>query len=120
MWRNYLLVGIRALLKNRVYAVINIAGLAIGLAACLLILTYVRYEFSYDNWLPNAENSYELATEYLPRDVIASAGVPGIADALRMVHRPSSIAEAMADLLSGALPLGEAVMRLMSRKLTVE
>ncbi len=66
MWRNYLTVGIRALLKNRVYAVINIAGLAIGLAACLLILTYVRYEFSYDSWLPNAENTYELATEYLP------------------------------------------------------
>jgi putative ABC transport system permease protein len=33
MWRNYLTVGIRALLKNRVYAVINIVGLAIGLAA---------------------------------------------------------------------------------------
>ena len=66
MWRNYLTVGIRALLKNRVYAVINIAGLAIGLAACLLILTYVRYEFSYDNWLPEADNTYELATEYLP------------------------------------------------------
>jgi putative ABC transport system permease protein len=66
MWRNYLTVGIRALLKSRVYAVINIVGLAIGLAACLLILTYVRYEFSYDNWLPEAENTYELATEYLP------------------------------------------------------
>jgi len=34
-------------------------------------------------------------TEYLPRDVLATAGVPGIADALRMVHRPTSIAEAM-------------------------
>ncbi|HEX7851803.1 MAG TPA: ABC transporter permease, partial [Sphingomonas sp.] len=66
MWRNYLTVGIRALLKNRVYAVINIVGLAIGLAACLLILTYVRYEFSYDNWLPEAQNTYEMATEYLP------------------------------------------------------
>jgi len=66
MWRNYLTVGVRALLKSRVYAVINIVGLAIGLAACLLILTYVRYEFSYDNWLPEAENTYELATEYLP------------------------------------------------------
>ena len=37
-----------------------------------------------------------LVTEYLPADVLATAGVPGIADALRMVHRPSSIAEAMA------------------------
>ena len=44
MWRNYLTVGIRALAKNRAYAAINIVGLAIGLAACVLILLYVRYE----------------------------------------------------------------------------
>jgi ATP-dependent DNA helicase RecG len=37
-----------------------------------------------------------LVTEYLPRDVLAISGTPGIRDALRMVHRPSSIAEAMA------------------------
>jgi ATP-dependent DNA helicase RecG len=37
-----------------------------------------------------------LVTEYLPSDVLGTAGVPGIADALRMVHRPTSIAEAMA------------------------
>jgi hypothetical protein len=38
--------------KNRVYAAINIGGLALGLAGCLLILGYVRYERSYDSWLP--------------------------------------------------------------------
>ena len=37
-----------------------------------------------------------LVTEYLPRDVIAAAGVPGIGDALRMVHRPATLAEAFA------------------------
>lgn len=37
-----------------------------------------------------------LVAEYLPRDVLATSGTPGIRDALRMVHRPSSIAEAMA------------------------
>ncbi|MEP6493069.1 MAG: ATP-dependent DNA helicase RecG [bacterium] len=36
-----------------------------------------------------------LVNEYLPSDVLAAAGVPGVRDALRMVHRPSSIAEAM-------------------------
>jgi putative ABC transport system permease protein len=64
MWRNYLTVGIRALTKNRTYAFINIAGLAIGLAACLMLLLYVRYETDYDNWLPNAENTYQLQTYY--------------------------------------------------------
>lgn len=64
MWRNYLTVGIRALTKNKTYAFINIVGLAIGLAACLLLLVYVRYETSYDRSLPNAENTYQLQTLY--------------------------------------------------------
>jgi putative ABC transport system permease protein len=66
MLRSYLTVGLRALAKSRTYAFINIFGLAIGMAACLIILTYVRYEFSYDSWLPNAANSYVLETIFLP------------------------------------------------------
>jgi putative ABC transport system permease protein len=64
MWRNYLTVGMRALGKNKTYAFINIIGLALGLAACLMILLYVRYELGYDKWLPNAENVYQLQTFY--------------------------------------------------------
>ena len=60
MWRNYLTVGLRSLLKSRTYAFINIVGLAIGLAACLLLLLYVRYETSYDAWLPDHERIYQV------------------------------------------------------------
>jgi putative ABC transport system permease protein len=60
MWRNYLTVGLRSLLKNRTYAFINIFGLAIGLAACLLLILYVRYETSYDSWLPDNERIYQV------------------------------------------------------------
>jgi putative ABC transport system permease protein len=60
MWRNYLTVGLRALAKNRTYAFINIFGLAIGMAACLMILLFVRYEMSYDKWLPNSERIYQV------------------------------------------------------------
>lgn len=66
MWRNYLIVGLRSLAKNRVYAAINIVGLSVGIAACLLILTYVRYEFSYDSWLPNADRAFQLQDFYRP------------------------------------------------------
>jgi putative ABC transport system permease protein len=66
MWRNYLTVGIRALARNKTYAFINIFGLAVGMAACLMILLYVRYERSYDAWLPNAANLYQLQTIYVP------------------------------------------------------
>ncbi|MGZ8997696.1 MAG: ABC transporter permease, partial [Allosphingosinicella sp.] len=67
MWRNYLTVGLRALAKNKTYAFINIFGLALGLAACLLILLYVRYETNYDKWLPNSENIYQFQTHYRDR-----------------------------------------------------
>jgi putative ABC transport system permease protein len=60
MWRNYMTVGIRALVKNKTYAFINVFGLAVGLAACLILLIYVRYETSYDAWLPDAADSYQL------------------------------------------------------------
>jgi putative ABC transport system permease protein len=68
MWRNYVTVGLRALMKNRTYAFINIFGLAIGLAACLMLLIYVRYERSYDQWLPNAGNIYQVQSHFRDPD----------------------------------------------------
>ena len=62
MWRNYLTVGLRALSRNRVHAFINIFGLAVGLAGCLLLLLYVRYETRYDEWLPDLSPSAELVS----------------------------------------------------------
>ena len=64
MWRNYWTVAIRALAKNKTYSIINIAGLAIGMAACILILLYIRYEKSYDKWLPDVQNTYQLEAWY--------------------------------------------------------
>lgn len=60
MWRNYFVVAVRALARNPTYAFINIFGLTIGLAACLLLLLYVRYETSYDRWIPDADRIYQL------------------------------------------------------------
>jgi putative ABC transport system permease protein len=64
MLRNYLTVGLRALAKNKTYAFINICGLALGLAAAVLILLYVRYELSYDAWMKQADRAYQLQTYY--------------------------------------------------------
>jgi putative ABC transport system permease protein len=64
MLRNYLTVGLRALAKNRTYAFINIFGLAIGMAACLMILLFVRYEMSYDSWVPDAGRTYQFQSWY--------------------------------------------------------
>ncbi len=64
MWRSYLTVAIRSMTRNRVYSAINIFGLAIGMAACLIILLYVRYEHSYDAWLPGSDDVYQVQTYY--------------------------------------------------------
>jgi len=64
MLHNYLIVGLRALAKNRTYAFINIFGLALGLAAAILILLYVRYELTYDAWMKDADQAFQLQTYY--------------------------------------------------------
>ena len=68
MWRNYLTTGVRALLKNKTYAFINIFGLGVGLAACLMLLIYVRYERSYDEWLDGSENIYQVQQTFTNPD----------------------------------------------------
>jgi putative ABC transport system permease protein len=58
MFKNYFKTACRNLLKNKIYSVINIGGLAIGLAACILILLFVFYEKSFDNF--HRKNIYRL------------------------------------------------------------
>ncbi len=60
MWLSYLKVAFRSLIKQRLYAFINIAGLAIGVTTCILILMYVRYEKSYDTANPQASQIQRL------------------------------------------------------------
>ncbi|HEY6048388.1 MAG TPA: ABC transporter permease, partial [Sphingomicrobium sp.] len=69
MWRNYWTVAVRALAKSKTYSIINIAGLAVGMAACIMILLYIRYEQSYDKWIPDVANNYQLEAWYAhPKD----------------------------------------------------
>jgi putative ABC transport system permease protein len=67
MFRNYLAAALRNLARNRLYAAINIVGLAVGFCAALLIVLYVRSEYSYDHFFPGYRDVY-LVTSY--REVI--------------------------------------------------
>lgn len=60
MLKSYLKIAYRNLLKNKVFSLINILGLAIGMAACLLILQYVSFELSYDDFHEKAANIYRI------------------------------------------------------------
>lgn len=68
MLQNYLTIAARNLLRYPAYTLINIVGLAIGLAACMLILLYVWDELSYDRYHPHADRVYRVV------DDIESAG----------------------------------------------
>ena len=62
MFKNYLTVAVRNLLRHKVYSIINIAGLSVGMACTILILLWVQYELSYDRYHENADRIYRLAT----------------------------------------------------------
>ena len=60
MWRTHLTVGLRSLRRSPLFTAINLFGLAVGLAGCLLIILFIRYERSFDAWLPDAERIYQV------------------------------------------------------------
>ncbi len=63
MLKNYLTIAWRNLTRNRNYAIVNILGLAIGLACFILIILYVQDELGYDQFHPHGENIYRMALE---------------------------------------------------------
>ena len=63
MIRNYLTVALRNLLRQPVYSLINIVGLAIGMAACMLIVLYIQDELSYDRYHPDADRIYRIVDD---------------------------------------------------------
>ncbi len=67
MLRNYFLVAIRNLWRNKVVSVINIAGLSIGLACCMLIFLYAKDEWSYDRFQPNKDRIYRITAKMVDK-----------------------------------------------------
>ncbi|RAJ03886.1 putative ABC transport system permease protein [Chitinophaga skermanii] len=63
MFKNYVKIASRNLWKFKLYSFINIGGLAIGLAACMMMLLYVSHERNYNDFVANANNKFLLATE---------------------------------------------------------
>lgn len=63
MFQSYLKIAIRSLGRHKLYSFINIFSLALGVAGCLLILLFVRDEWRFDRFHPDAENIYRLAVE---------------------------------------------------------
>jgi putative ABC transport system permease protein len=63
MFKSNLKIAIRNLFRQKVYTLINIAGLAVGVASCILIVLFVRNEFSYDSFFKDKDRVYRMVLE---------------------------------------------------------
>ncbi|MGH8202231.1 MAG: ABC transporter permease [Steroidobacteraceae bacterium] len=93
MLKHYFLIAARQLIRHRLYSFINITGLALGLACVILIALYVRFETSYDKWLPGTERVYKLEM---------TANIPG-RSALDTALVPFPVSAAMAEKIPGVV-----------------
>jgi putative ABC transport system permease protein len=85
MIRNYFITTVRTIKKQKVFTFLNVFGLAIGMAACLLALLYIRDEFSYDRYNVKADRIYRLGARLIRQGQeinISGAGAP-VAQALK-------------------------------------
>ncbi|HEV8284617.1 MAG TPA: ABC transporter permease [Chitinophagaceae bacterium] len=85
MIKNYLKVAWRNLMKNKIFSFINIFGLSVGLASCLLIALYIFHESSYDKYHKNINELYQLGTVFLKDS----------SDGERLPNTPAPMANAM-------------------------
>ncbi len=85
MFKNYLKIALRNIRKHKGYSFINIAGLAIGMAACILILLWVQDELSYDWFHKNADQIYRVVFADETYDQIRHYSVtpPALAKAMK-------------------------------------
>lgn len=101
MLQNYLKIAVRNLLRNKSYSFINIAGLSMGVACCLLLVLFILDEYSVDKHQANLENLYRITTEFKGEtgiDKLASTSppiamalkdeIPEIENAVRVLNPP--------------------------------
>ena len=138
MLRSYLKTALRSLKRRRSYAVLNVAGLATGLAAVLLIGLWMQDELSYDSFHEKADRTYRVLREFRIPDLkgtitgtparMAQAmeeSVPAVEQAVRLYEDPSTLKrgahafvepgflwadEGFFDMFSFAMKRGEAAL----------
>jgi putative ABC transport system permease protein len=96
MLRNYFKIAFRSLQKNKTYSFINIAGLAVSLAVCILLVLWVHDELSFDGFNKNKADLYKVAVRFdgdniwgttpAPTAIFARKEVPEVQDACRVTE----------------------------------
>lgn len=68
MFRNYFTVAIRNLWRNKLFSIINVVGLSLGLACCILIFLYTKDEVSYDRFQAKKDQLFRITSEIVDKD----------------------------------------------------
>jgi putative ABC transport system permease protein len=83
MLSNYFKIAWRNIVGNPLFSAINIIGLSIGLACCIIITLFVRYELSYDKHWENADRTYRVTRDFYGNNLKLAAVAPPIAPLLK-------------------------------------
>ena len=73
MFRNYFAAALRNLARNRLYAVINVVGLAVGFAAAILVARYVHHELDFEDFIPGYQRIYRISSALVVPDAGSNA-----------------------------------------------
>ena len=76
MLKNYFIVALRNVLRNRVYTLLNVLGLALGLACGLIIFWFIRFQTTHDNFHVNKDHIYQINTTHASDGINLNRGVP--------------------------------------------
>ena len=111
LW-NHIKIAIRNLIRSKGYSVINILGLAIGMAVCMLILIWARYEFGYDKFHKNINEVYWVCTWYhLGKLVDAAIGSPPAVGPALKTDYPEVVNTSRYMRTGGLMKYGDKVFR---------
>jgi ABC-type antimicrobial peptide transport system permease subunit len=78
MFKNYLKIALRNLIRNKTYSLINISGLAVGMASVILIAMYVQAELSYDRFHQNLDHIYRVTVSSGEEQIPSWIGTPAL------------------------------------------
>src|SRR5882724_13163707 len=76
MFKNYFKTAFRSLIRNKSYTAINITGLAVGIAVCLVIFLILQYEMSFDNFHKNKAHIFRMMTKPEKGDITSAVPFP--------------------------------------------
>jgi putative ABC transport system permease protein len=117
MFSNYLKIAWRNIVGNPLFSAINIIGLSIGLACCIIITLFVRYELSYDKHWVNADRTYRVTRDFFGNNLKLAAVAPPIAPLLKDDF--SEIEDIVRILGAGGITLSRGDLRIVEENFAI-